>query len=553
MAGSRGVKPTHTGRVMAPRRIMLAVGVLVWASAALAYLVGPPLSLDKLAGEADLVFKGTAVASEPAQDEWFKPIAGFVAEETEFKVISILKGDAPGAAIRFRHYAEAQRPQGRMFEPQYYHFDAGKTYLVFAKRSGSAGVFRQLQANHTMKKDQGVLLCLDAQPTGAKTIRETVWEELTRMLKSADATNVTYAIRQLDQMGGRRDNFGDTQDFDRTNVMQAIHGSMTNPSAMVAQAAIASVGSHNPYMSDERTIHWLATVGSGEVPGMGKMDPQMKNTGGELYWRELVALADSQAPTDTRAMAIEALGLVREPLLMKPIERWLGDSAPAIRAAATVLLADFPGRESCGRLAALADDSAFEVRDCVARASGFSQQMELAGTLSKLLADKDAKVRTTAAMSLLSFSPKNKTIAGIFRANLDNEEFKRMFLMALARDKPADYLEGLASAVEEKTSPKNFWGGQIPAFTAWEILFRYLQGQPPETLKSGKLDRYLNAMEKVGNYSSSEPRDIFAFYVQRGMTERAQKFREAAKKAASYDLDYYFKQVDQNPSLYQRQ
>ena len=59
-------------------------------------------------------------------------------------------------------------------------------------------------------------------------------------------------------------------------------------------------------------------------------------------------------------------------------------------------------------------------------------------------------------------------------------------------------------------------------------------------------------MEKVGNYSSSEPRDIYAFYLQRGMTERAQKYREAAKKAASYDLDYYFKQVDADPSLYTR-
>ena len=59
-------------------------------------------------------------------------------------------------------------------------------------------------------------------------------------------------------------------------------------------------------------------------------------------------------------------------------------------------------------------------------------------------------------------------------------------------------------------------------------------------------------MEKVGNYSSSEQRDIYAFYLQRGMTERAKKYRAAATKAASYDLDYYFKQVDENPSLYQR-
>jgi len=177
----------------------------------------------------------------------------------------------------------------------------------------------------------------------------------------------------------------------------------------------------------------------------------------------------------------------------------------------------------------------------------------MAEVLAALLGDKDPKVRQAAAMSLLSFSPKNEAIARVFRANLENEEFKPLFLNALARENPAAYLDRLATAVEKKTEPKNWWGGQIPAFTAWEILFRYLRAQPADEVRSGKLDRYLDAMEKVGEYSSSEPRDIYAFYVQRGMTERAMSFRRAANKAAHYDLDYYFKQVDENPSLYQRQ
>ena len=57
-----------------------------------------------------------------------------------------------------------------------------------------------------------------------------------------------------------------------------------------------------------------------------------------------------------------------------------------------------------------------------------------------------------------------------------------------------DHLDGLAAAVEQKSEPRHFWGGQIPAFTAWEILFRYLQRQPAETLRSGRLDRFLDAM-----------------------------------------------------------
>jgi hypothetical protein len=95
-------------------------------------------------------------------------------------------------------------------------------------------------------------------------------------------------------------------------------------------------------------------------------------------------------------------------------------------------------------------------------------------------------------------------------------------------------------------------GGQIPALTAWEILFKYLQSQPAKTPRSGKLDRYLDALEQVGDYSSSEPRDIYAFYILSGMPDRAKKFREKANRVASYDLDYFFKQVDQNPTHYKR-
>jgi len=534
------------------RRIAVGSAVLAWAVAALAYPVGPALSLDRLVAEADLVFKGVVLTNAPVQDDWFKPYAGFTATETAFKIISVLKGDAPAATLRFHHYDDSAQRKAWGFQPQQYHFEASDAYLVFAKHGAAPGDFRQLAANHTAKGDQGALLCADDQPITAGSVKEAIWREMTRMLTNANATNVGYAIHQLDQMSSKLDSFGDTQDFDRTNVVRAIHGLMTAPNAQVAETAIAVVGSHNPYLSDERTIHWLATVGSGDVPGMGKMDPKMVNVGGELYWPELVAVADSQAPSATRVRAIEALGLVREPALRMPLERWLADPAPAIRAAAAVLLADFPGADGVKRLTLLADDPAPEVRVGVARAIGFSQQAEAAGTLAWLLADKETNVRTAAAMSLISFSPKHPAIAAILRANLDNEEFKPMFLIALAREHPGQYLDGLATAIEQKSQPRNFWGGQIPAFTAWEILFRYLQAQAPETVKSGKLDRYLDAIEQVGNYSSSEPRDIYAFYVQRGMTGRAQRYREAARKAVNYDLDYYFKEVDQNPSLYLR-
>jgi hypothetical protein len=53
-------------------------------------------------------------------------------------------------------------------------------------------------------------------------------------------------------------------------------------------------------------------------------------------------------------------------------------------------------------------------------------------------------------------------------------------------------------------------------------------------------------------YSSSEPRDLYALYVQKGLAARAQAFRAQCKKAITYDIDYYFKQVDEHPSHYTR-
>jgi HEAT repeat protein len=532
---------------------MLAATLLVLASVTWGHPIKLPVSLEELTAEADIIFKGLVVSSRPVQSKWFTPGSGLIAQETQFTVISVIKGDPAGAMVRFHHYDEIPQFRGQMRQMWRYHFQIDRTYIVFAKKTEDADIHRQLWVNDLGKENQGVFLCSDNKPVMANTVKEALWKELTMMLHSADIGSVSYAIRQLDRMSGGRDRFDGTQDFDRTNVVRVVHDLMTHSDSKIAHAAIAVVGSHNPYLSDERTNFWLASVGSAEVPGFYQMDPKMRNIGGELYWKDLESIATTRHPAETRALAIRALGLVREPALRQAIDRWLVDTEAMVRASATVLLADYPGPATDQQLTVLAGDNAPVVRACVARAIGFSQRNELANLLDRLLADKDAEVRRVASICLLSFSPRDEAVARVFRANLENAEFQPLFLNALARENPEPYLAALAKVVEEKAHPANWMGGQIPAFTAWEILFGYLRAQPSKTLHSGKLDRYLDALEKVGNYSSSEPRDIYAFYILSGMTDRVKKFRERATKAASYDLDYYFKQVDQNPSLYRRQ
>jgi hypothetical protein len=513
------------------------------------YMVSGPQSLDKLTETADIVFKGTATSSVGGNGKW-----DGANQKTEFKIVSVIKGQNPGNSLNFFHYDNVF-PEGiEGYEPQHYHFEPGHTYLVFAKRAN--GYFVPLWTRPTSKQDQGAIWCADDKPVSAKTVKEAVWSELTGLLQSAQSAEVSYSINQLDQMSGggwgdgRWRRFETTLDFDRKGVVEAVHGFVTNPEQGVAQAAIGVIGSNNPYMSEERAPFWLATVGSADTRGLVEMNPKMENIGGDMYWNDLVAAVDGKSDDATRALAIRALGLVRQPALEKPLERWLADPSPAIRSSATILLADFPDMSSQDRLSRLATDPDPDVRASAALSIGFGQEASDVATLSKLLGDDDARVRRAAMMSLLSFSPNSDSIAAIFKANLNNQEFSPLFLLALARENPAPYLDGLVKEMKQNAVPENWAGGETPWFAARQILFKYLQAQPFEEVTSGKMDRYLDAIDKAALNTNGVAIYIYAFYVQRGMTERAKAFRQAAQKAFPYLPDASFNQVDQNPLLY---
>jgi HEAT repeat protein len=518
------------------------------AGHASAYLVGPPLNLDKFEAEADMIFKGAAVADAAVEDGAFEKVSGYEVRETRFKIISKLKGD-PGDEIAFRHYDEDKPGLIMMYTPQFYHFDAGQTYIVFARKTATGA--QQVRMAHTGKMDLGILRCRDQRPVTEKTRAAIYWAELTALRESPAPADVMYAIKQLDEMSELADDrYGHTSDFSRLEVLAAVKPLITRPEAEIAQAAICALGGGSPYLRDERAPFWLGTVGV-QNPGLGQMEQGMRNAGAALCWRDLAAVANSQAPPETRALAIRALGLVKASELRGMLDRaWRKAPEAPVRAAAALLLADFADRgEYIGQqFESLVADPAPEVRKSAAYAIGFVQNPAGTAMLVKLLKDPDKDVRKAASQSLFSFGPEHPEVAAAFKASLGLKEFQPLFLLALARVNPGAHLEALAKVVEEKTDPENSDGGQIPAFTAWKMLFRYLRARPVKELSAGKWDRYLNALEQVGQYSSSEPRDIYAFYLRTGLRERAAKYRAAAKKAVSYDMDYYFDQVDKNPA-----
>ena len=534
--------------------LVIVISSLALSKMASGYLVAPALTLDQLAEESDVIFKGEAIESKPVQDEWFKDIPGYAARETRFKIISQIKGEAQSGEVRFRHYDENADGLGIMsYNPQFYHFEPGRTYIVFADKTATGA--RQTKPDHATKRDLGVLRCRDDRPVTAKTLTEIYWAELIALRDSPVADDVVYAIRQLDEMSESPgcEAFGEAKDFSRIEVLSAVRGLITRPETEIAQAAIRLIGDGSPYLSDDLAPYWLGTIGV-ETPGLAQFEPGIRNVGGALAWRELVAVANSNGAPETRALAIRAMGLVKaKQLHQKFMDAWLKATEIPVRAAAVLLLSDFarPCDYTTGQFAGFAADPAPEVRKCAAYAIGFMQNPDIVPVLSKLIKDEDKAVRRAAMESLRSFRPEIPAVAAALKQDLANPESQPLSLLALARGNPGAHLEELAKAIEGKTDPTNWHGGEIPAFTAWKLLFKHLRAQPAAEIRSGKWDRYLDALESVGQYSSSEPRDIYAFYLQRGMPERAAKYREKAKKAVTYDLDYFFDMVDKNPSVYE--
>ncbi len=539
-------RPSHRTRAKSVRALFL-LSLLLVSQATYGYLVGPAHSLNEIEAEATVIFKGEALASEPVNDEWFKPHAGYAVRETRFRVISVIKGEAGAGEVRFRHYDESPAGEVHMYTPQFYHFEPGKTYIVCAQRTPEGA--RQTRRAHTSKMDLGVLSCRDDRQTSAKSLHDIYWDELMLLRDSPLPADVVYAIEQLQQMSEGVDR-SCTKDFPRRDVLQLVRELISRTEPEVAQAAIRLVGDGSPYLSDDTAPFWLGTVGM-PTPGLGQMDRKQQNPGGVLCREELVDVANSKASTETRALAIRALGLVKHPSLQRPIHDWLQSPEPEVRAAATLLSADFAAADRTEWFPKLAKDPSPEVRKCAAYAIGFQQAAGNVPLLSVLLHDEVDLVRRAARESLLSFDPKIPAVAAALRASMDHPESNPLALLTLAASDPAAHADAIAQVIREKPTPENWTGGEIPAFTAWKILFRYIRSRPVGEVKSGKWDAHLNALEQVGNYSSSEPRDLYALYLRRGLPQRAARYRTKVKKERTYDMDYYFDMVDKNPGQYE--
>jgi hypothetical protein len=383
-----------------------------------------------------------------------------------------------------------------------------------------------------------VLPVADEKPHRGKTVSETVWAELEGLLASARADDVVQGIVQLDEMTGGH--VTGLKDFDRRAALGAIRPKVLAKQAAVASAAIAVFGADSPYFDDGQAAFWLAGIGKGTIPGLSPRTPGGDPATGAAA-KELLMVAEGPASAELRAQAIRALGRA---VPAGKLAAWGRDPEVAVRRAAVLVSAALPDRKL---IAGGATDGAPEVRHAAALAIGFAQDAGLIPTLDALLKDGAPKVRVAAALSLLAFAIDQA--GGVMKANLGSD-FRPLFVNALARRDPQPYLELLAEVIEKRLQPSDWWGGAIPAGDSWAILFGYVKRRPAAELAAGKLDRSLDALERMQWFGSSEPRDLYALYLRRGLPARARQFRDAMRKSASFNMDYYFDMADKSPETY---
>jgi HEAT repeat protein len=572
-----------------------------------------PVALEELTRTGDLICKATVISDRRVTDDSFEPIFGFEVHEAELRIVSIVKGAAPNA-IQFRYYAptmpdlsrdelerfskampelsraelvqalrELSREQleqlvkampklGReQLEKLKNLFKAmapegsdtptiatERTYLVVATQTGG-GAYRQLGKMPLFvgPMAHSVLLAADAKPHHGTTLSEAAWAELLALLKSPVEGDVIGAIRNLDYMsGGPAWNQPGSSDFERSQALVAIEPLVGAKSVAIATAAITVFGMDSPYFEDPyehdlTAAHWFVGIGKGHITGLAarKRPPSPLAAIGA---KELLQVATDGATPEVRALAIRALGRRSHAYPAAMVAVWVRDPSIAVRRAGVLASADLPDREP---IITASTNASPDLRCTAALAIGFAQDPGLVPILGKLLQDPVADVRNAAAMSLLSFAP--DPAAPVMEANLASD-FRPLFVNALASGNPQPYLEMLAEVIEEQgvgpadwKRPENWnYGGVIPAADSWRILFDFVKSRPAAELTAGKLDRSLDALERMHWFGSGEPTSLYALYLSRGLLSRAKQFRDTTRKSVPFDMDLYFDRVDRDSAAY---
>jgi hypothetical protein len=547
--------------------------------------------LDKMADEADLVFKGHVISTHAetnaAFPDWGKPYV------TKFEVISLLKGSIHTNVVVFLHNTSGPMAWGGGTAPSYFLFGVGRPYIIFAAKADKPDYLYSPLSNNVANsyefrqpmKGEYAFRTLDSRALGSLSIKEAIWIELNDLLNSGIPTNSFYAILHLNRMSkGCLGSRMHEDDFKHEAVLKAVLPLVTNEDDQVAVSAIGCFqlgGNTGTFVTDQGG--WIPIL-----RGCSEVQPECV-TQVSPYAATLVDVANKSASISRRVAAIAAFSCTGFAIVSNSLTHWLDDSAEQVRAQAVLLLPDFPGEFSEQLLRERATDSSPQIRSTVANAIGngkldrllptlvtlFSEQVGPTNPIPPLTLDElqsggqlmdenVGDVHTSAGYALLQFNADQ--VGEILKTNLNDAGFRPNFLCKLAENNAGPWLTNLVEVLEARkdrirkeaetngVEPKaDYIQARLTLsgtyYRSWHIIYDYLHELPSSEFAGGNLDRCLDILENAGTANSDQPVKIYELYRMKGLNKRANNFRSETDKHPGYSFKQSFDRVDsQSPN-----
>jgi hypothetical protein len=509
----------------------------------------PKGRLEGLAREADVVFKGQVISSRPVTNasfpDWGKPHA------TQFRVISVLKGDVATNAPVFWHNSSGPMAWGGGSPPSWHQFEPSQSYLVFGVNLDKPA-YLYTPPPATTNRVGEFRQTLNDRPIDNLSIKEAHWREFNRMLQDTNPTNVLYAIQRLDAMSKaceEQDRWRRSGDFKRAEVFRVLQPLLAHTNEAVALAAISC-------------YH----VG---LPCAALLMEHVEN---------LIGMASRGPTIPRRVAAVAALKDSRLEIVRASLPGWLIDANEEVRAQTVWLLPDFPGDFSESALRKSATDTSPRVRAVTADAIGQGQVTNLLGALAALFQDPVGRdqplpplsledlegggragvccdVHTSTGYALLKFEL--DLVATILKTNRNDPGFGLQFLCKLSEKDAAPWLDEMTTIMEARRARQlkkaAVDGGPSNAFLylsgaysrCWRIICDHLQGLPYARFERGRSDRYLRMLEEAGNTGSQEPVQLYEFYKMKGLNRRAARYRSEVEASFAWaGVSQLFDKID---------
>lgn len=437
-------------------------------------------------------------------------VLGFSGSDTTLQVLQVVKGDLKESHVVLR--------LGKVLGDGLH---KERTYIFFAQSTQEPSVIAPLEGKYC---GATFFRATDDDARGFSAAESLVWRELVLLTRRVEIDDVAYAIGQLDRLSRPppvqpRKAIGQPAfsrvspppldpDFDRQRSLSVIVPFVIHKDRRAASAALQALGAGSPYQDDIMIQCWLAGQKDSLGKGAEPLHRPLHNEEGKRYASRLIRAADNtDTEAEVRTLAIRALGRSSAAGAARFLHRWLSDPQPDVRAAATLLIADYPG--FAVQLSTITKDSSPHVRKAVAQAVGCGRFVGRLPLLSRLLHDADAAVREAAKTSILSFPL--TTVQGVLLTHLRHPDYGITFTNLLAHDHPERYrthlLEIVASTEATPSRARPVMGNSTTGWRglglpqqgiatdyqeSWDLLSGWLDARPVEEVKD--IERYFDAV-----------------------------------------------------------